>query len=73
MYWDDKYNTLGISSEVGPVGLNFTLFWDSFCISEKKMSAQVVGAMREMVNKDMVSKDTQNSVSNSFLMDDDLR
>ncbi|KAF8730217.1 hypothetical protein HU200_017194 [Digitaria exilis] len=42
MYWDDKYNTQGISSE------------------------------REVVNKDIVSKDTPNSVSNSFLMDDDL-
>uniref|UniRef100_A0ACD5YU73 Uncharacterized protein n=1 Tax=Avena sativa TaxID=4498 RepID=A0ACD5YU73_AVESA len=42
MYWDDKYNTQGISSEV-------------------------VSAMREMVNKD-----TQNLVSNSFLLDDDL-
>ncbi|TVU28761.1 hypothetical protein EJB05_20294 [Eragrostis curvula] len=42
MYWDDKYNTLGISNEV-------------------------VAAMREMVNKD-----TQNLVSNSFLLDDDL-
>ncbi|KAG2654452.1 protein OPAQUE1 [Panicum virgatum] len=42
MYWDDKYNTQGISNEV-------------------------VAAMREMVNKD-----TQNLVSNSFLLDDDL-
>uniref|UniRef100_A0A0E0K5W3 Myosin motor domain-containing protein n=1 Tax=Oryza punctata TaxID=4537 RepID=A0A0E0K5W3_ORYPU len=42
MYWDDKYNTLGISNEV-------------------------VSAMREEVNKD-----TQNLVSNSFLLDDDL-
>lgn len=42
MYWDDKYNTQGISNEV-------------------------VGAMREMVNKD-----SQNLVSNSFLLDDDL-
>ncbi|KAK3159258.1 hypothetical protein QOZ80_2AG0147890 [Eleusine coracana subsp. coracana] len=42
MYWDDKYNTLGISTEV-------------------------VATMREMVNKD-----TQNLVSNSFLLDDDL-
>ncbi|KAF8664039.1 hypothetical protein HU200_054946 [Digitaria exilis] len=35
---------------------------------------EVVAAMREMVNKDMVSnsKDTQNVVSNSFLLDDDL-
>nr|CAB3451247.1 unnamed protein product [Digitaria exilis] len=33
----------------------------------------VVAAMREVVNKDIVSKDTPNSVSNSFLMDDDLR
>ncbi|RLM80962.1 myosin-15-like isoform X2 [Panicum miliaceum] len=43
MYWDDKYNTQGISNEV-------------------------VAAMREVVNKD-----TQNLVSNSFLLDDDLR
>jgi myosin-5 len=42
MYWDDKYNTQGISNEV-------------------------VAAMREVVNKD-----TQNLVSNSFLLDDDL-
>uniref|UniRef100_A0A0E0B968 Myosin motor domain-containing protein n=1 Tax=Oryza glumipatula TaxID=40148 RepID=A0A0E0B968_9ORYZ len=42
MYWDDKYNTQGISNEV-------------------------VSAMREEVNKD-----TQNLVSNSFLLDDDL-
>ncbi|XP_066322752.1 protein OPAQUE1-like isoform X2 [Miscanthus floridulus] len=42
MYWDDKYNTQGISTEV-------------------------VAAMREMVNKD-----TQNLLSNSFLLDDDL-
>ncbi|KAJ1281299.1 hypothetical protein BS78_04G295700 [Paspalum vaginatum] len=42
MYWDDKYNTQGISPEV-------------------------VAAMREMVNKD-----SQNLVSNSFLLDDDL-
>ncbi|XP_062221813.1 protein OPAQUE1-like isoform X3 [Phragmites australis] len=42
MYWDDKYNTQGISNEV-------------------------VAAMREMVNKD-----SQNLVSNSFLLDDDL-
>jgi myosin-5 len=37
MYWDDKYNTQGISSE------------------------------------EMVNNDTQNLVSNSFLLDDDLR
>ncbi|EEC66759.1 hypothetical protein OsI_33135 [Oryza sativa Indica Group] len=42
MYWDDKYNTQGISNEV-------------------------VSAMREEVNKD-----TQNLISNSFLLDDDL-
>uniref|UniRef100_A0A0D3FB61 Myosin motor domain-containing protein n=1 Tax=Oryza barthii TaxID=65489 RepID=A0A0D3FB61_9ORYZ len=42
MYWDDKYNTQGISNEV-------------------------VSAMREEVNKY-----TQNLVSNSFLLDDDL-
>lgn len=42
MYWDDKYNTQGISNEV-------------------------VNAMREMV-----AQDTQNLVSNSFLLDDDL-
>ncbi|OQU85818.1 hypothetical protein SORBI_3004G317300 [Sorghum bicolor] len=42
MYWDDKYNTQGISTEV-------------------------VAAMREVVNKD-----TQNLLSNSFLLDDDL-
>ncbi|CAM0943743.1 unnamed protein product [Alopecurus aequalis] len=42
MYWDDKYNTQGISNEV-------------------------VNAMREMV-----TNDTQNLASNSFLLDDDL-
>ncbi|XP_020107085.1 protein OPAQUE1-like isoform X2 [Ananas comosus] len=42
MYWDDKYSTESVSSEV-------------------------VGTMREMVNKD-----SQNLVSNSFLLDDDL-
>uniref|UniRef100_A0A0D9VLR8 Myosin motor domain-containing protein n=1 Tax=Leersia perrieri TaxID=77586 RepID=A0A0D9VLR8_9ORYZ len=42
MYWDDKYNTQGISNDV-------------------------VNAMREEVGKD-----TQNLVSNSFLLDDDL-
>ncbi|CAO2047305.1 unnamed protein product [Urochloa humidicola] len=47
MYWDDKYNTHGVSNEV-------------------------VAAMREVVNQEVVNKDTQNPVSNSFLLDDDL-
>nr|CAD1838020.1 unnamed protein product [Ananas comosus var. bracteatus] len=42
MYWDDKYSTQSVSSEV-------------------------VATMRDMVNKD-----SQNLVSNSFLLDDDL-
>ncbi|KAG6516036.1 hypothetical protein ZIOFF_026483 [Zingiber officinale] len=42
MYWDERYGTQSVSSEV-------------------------VGMMREMVNKD-----TQNLASNSFLLDDDI-
>ncbi|KAJ3695578.1 hypothetical protein LUZ60_000955 [Juncus effusus] len=42
MYWDDKYSTQSVSSEV-------------------------VATMREMVNRD-----SQNLVANSFLLDDDL-
>jgi myosin-5 len=71
MYWDDKYNTQGISNEVGICWLELNTFLDSFCISEENKICQVVAAMREMVNKD--TKDTQNHVSNSFLLDDDLR
>ncbi|KAL5995334.1 hypothetical protein ACLOJK_025392 [Asimina triloba] len=42
MYWDDKYSTQSVSSEV-------------------------VAKMR-----DILSKDSQNFMSNSFLLDDDL-
>lgn len=47
-----------------------SLFKDSFCFTFLIFLeiSQVVAAMREMVNKD-----TQNLVSNSFLLDDDLR
>jgi len=45
--------------------LEFILLYISDFIFE---ISQVVAAMREMVNKD-----TQNLLSNSFLLDDDLR
>jgi myosin-5 len=73
MYWDDKYNTQGISEAVCLFSFcSFHLLdlFYLFCVtsSESIIILQVVSAMREMVNKD-----TANLVSNSFLLDDDLR
>lgn len=68
MYWDDKYGTHSVSAEVH----SHLLFGDMqscFLLSAISVdSLQVVARMR-----DMVSKDVQNPVSNSFLLDDDLR
>ena len=70
MYWDDKYNTQGISNEVCTFSFGPSVFQILSCVIffENVMILQVVSAMREMVNKD-----TQNLASNSFLLDDDLR
>jgi myosin-5 len=66
MYWDDKYGTHSVSAEVCSLFLCHEV---QFLASVKSVGyLQVVAKMR-----DMVSNDTQNPVSNSFLLDDDLR
>ena len=52
-----------------PFSYSTFAWYDAFCYSENWLhKGQVVAAMRDMVNKD-----SQNLISNSFLLDDDLR
>jgi len=68
MYWDDKYGTHSVSAEVHS-HLLFCDMQSCFLLSSNSVcSLQVVARMRDMVSNDM-----QNPVSNSFLLDDDLR
>lgn len=70
MYWDDKYGTQSVSNEassliVSLLSVNKVIIPVGQVIC---MMFQVVGEMREILNKD-----SQNLTSNSFLLDDDLR
>lgn len=70
MYWDDKYGTQSVSNEASLMVVSL------LCVNRVIITVcqvicikfQVVGEMREILNKD-----SQNLTSNSFLLDDDLR
>jgi len=79
MYWDDKYGTHSVSPEVsGTVTLGFItrirLNLLTIChnrlwsVAESWFSDQVISSMRVLM-----TEDSNNAVSNSFLLDDDSR
>lgn len=78
MYWDDKYGTHSVSPEVsGTVTLGFmarirsnllTICQNLWSIAKIWFSEQVISSMRALM-----TEDSNNAVSNSFLLDDDSR